>query len=251
MMLALIGLGMVGGFLSGLLGLGGGIIMLPLLTLVPVSGGNVMAVRSAVGVTMLQSLSGSCCAMFVHRSNRCFDPRLALLIGGSAAAGSLAGAVISKLLTEAWIAALFAALAAGALMLMLLPERENVDGVAEVSARTALAVGSGAGVIAGIVGQGGAFFLLPLMIRFLRVPVRVAIGTTAAVSFLSAMAGFAGKWVTGQVPLAAALYVSAGAILGAQAGGRVSHLLSPEALRRCLVVVLLGSTILTIKQVVW
>lgn len=90
------------------------------------------------------------------------------------------------------------------------------------------------GLLGGIVGQGGAFVLIPIMLYVLKIPTRIALGSSVAISFLSALAGFAGKWGTGQIPFVMALVLVTGAVLGAQAGGRLSKRLQTVSLRTIL-----------------
>ncbi len=239
-------LGTAGGCLSGLLGIGGGIIMLPLLITMPQLAGFTIGLRPAVGITMLQSLTGSMTGIFVHRRYRSFDPALALTVGGSAAVGSLGGAVYSRMASERFIAILFALMALTSLLLLLLPEPGRF-GEQESPRPTrypaAVLLGGGVGFLAGIIGQGGAFIILPLMIHVLKVPVRTAIGTSTAVAFLSALAGFLGKWSTGQVPLMWGIAVAIGALIGGLLGGKLSHRLPTVALRRILFVIIAVSAL--------
>lgn len=229
-------LGVLGGCLSGLLGIGGGIIMLPLLITVPQLAGFSIALRPAVGMTMLQSLTGSLSGILIHRKNRALDLPLALAIGGSGAAGALGGAILSRMMSERLIAILFASMALTSLLLLLLPEPDDRRQPELPPTRypAAVALGGGVGFLAGIIGQGGAFIMLPLMIHVLKVPVRTAIGTTTGVAFLSALAGFLGKWGTGQVPLPWGIALSLGALLGGQLGALASHRLETRTLRRIL-----------------
>ncbi len=239
-------LGISGGFLSGLLGIGGGIVMLPLLISLPQLAGFSIGLRPAVGITMLQSLTGSLSGVLIHRRYQALDVPLALAVGGSAAVGSLGGALFSRLLSENSIAILFATMALTSLLFQLFPEPVHLSSAENSTHQrypAAPLLGGGVGFLAGIIGQGGAFILLPLMIYLLRVPLRTAIGTTVAVAFVSAAAGFLGKWSTGQVPLLWGVAVAAGALLGGQLGGVVSHRLSTITLRRLLFLVVAVSTV--------
>jgi uncharacterized membrane protein YfcA len=87
------------------------------------------------------------------------------------------------------------------------------------------------------------------MIHVLKVPVRTAIGTTTAVAFLSALAGFLGKWSTGQVPLLWGIAVATGALIGGQFGGMLSQRLSTVLLQRILFITVAVSAVWICLQV--
>jgi uncharacterized membrane protein YfcA len=103
------------------------------------------------------------------------------------------------------------------------------------------------GTLAGLVGAGGAFLLVPLLITVVGVPIRVTIGSSLAITALSAVTGFAGKLLTGQISWGPALCVALGALPGAQLGTLASRRLSGDWLRRALFVVVL----LTATRVWW
>lgn len=251
LLITLFVLGVAGGCLSGLLGIGGGIIMLPLLTTVPQLVGVPVALRSAVGITMLLSLTGSMSGILIHRKYRALDLSLAVAIGGSGAVGSLGGAVFSRMMSERLIAILFTLMALTSLFLLLLPEPtcpEIEESPSPKRYPASLLLGGGVGFLAGIIGQGGAFIILPLMIHVLKVPVRTAIGTTTGVAFFSALGGFLGKWGTGQVPLPWGIAVSFGALLGGQVGSMLSHRIPTATLRRILFVLVAFSAVRIFMQ---
>jgi uncharacterized membrane protein YfcA len=77
------------------------------------------------------------------------------------------------------------------------------------------------------------------MIHLFGLSFRKAIGTTTVIALLSALAGFIGKWATGQVPLSWAIAVSVGALVGGQLGGMLSFRLSTVTLKRLLFIIVL------------
>jgi hypothetical protein len=99
------------------------------------------------------------------------------------------------------------------------------------------------GLMAGLVGAGGAFLLVPLLLVFVGIPIRVTIGSSLAITVVAAAAGVVGKLATGQVPLAPTLAVVLGAVPGAQLGAFVSRRLTGRSLRRVLFVVILVSAV--------
>jgi uncharacterized protein len=245
-------LGVLGAFVSGLIGVGGAIVMIPLLLYVPpLLGVGALDIKAVAAITMVQVFVAAASGMIAHGRHRAVNRRLALVGGTAMATGSLAGAVTSKYVPERWLLIVFAAMVTVAFALMLLPEPPpDVTAPAEVkeysAVRTALTAG-GVGIVAGLVGAGGAFLLVPLLLVVVGVPIRVTIGSSLAITAVAATAGVLGKAVTGQVPIPPALVVAAGALPGAQLGAAASRRVSGVALRRTLLVVI----VLTGVKVWW
>ena len=117
--------------------------------------------------------------------------------------------------------------------------------LAEVHFNKVLAViiGIVVGILGGIIGQGGAFLLIPLMLYILRIPTRVALGSSVAIAFFSALAGFIGKWGTEQVPFLMAVVLASGAVVGAQVGGKLTKRVQTTTLRGILAVLIAGTAL--------
>jgi len=232
------GLGAIGGFAAGLLGIGGGIIMLPLMLYVPpIFGLPILSVKGAAALTMVQSLFAALSGIWVHRRRGGMDWRLAVYLGLSGATASLAGSWSSQYLQSDIILGLFAMLTVIATGLMFLDPAER-DGTGGVSRILSVAGGFCIGGAAGIVGQGGAFLFVPFMIFVLRIPTRTALGSSLVISALSGIAGFAGRAGTGQIDYFLASALVLGAIPAAQLGGWLSSKLHTVVLRRVLGVVI-------------
>ncbi len=87
-------LGLTGGFFSGWLGIGGGIIMAPLLLYVPAAiGSGVLDMKVVAGLTVVQSLFATGSGVLAHRKARHVSRPLVLWMGAGITAGSLAGAL--------------------------------------------------------------------------------------------------------------------------------------------------------------
>ncbi|MBI5505934.1 MAG: sulfite exporter TauE/SafE family protein [Deltaproteobacteria bacterium] len=237
------GLGFGGGVLSGLLGIGGGILMTPLLLFVPVACRlPALDMQTVAGLTIVQSLFAGLSGLASHRERGNVHFGLALWLGGTMVVTAFGGAWWSRDVSSETLLALFAGLAVAAACLMLVPaahadEERGADRVSFGRAR-AVAVGIVIGFTGGMVGQSGAFMVVPATIHFLRVPVRTAIGTTLAVVVLAALAGTAGKLSTGQVVLPLVLALVPPTMIGARIGARWSGRLRPDVLRRVLALVI-------------
>ena len=245
-------LGVVGAFVSGLVGVGGAIVMIPLLLYVPpLLGVGALDVKAVAAITMVQVFVAATSGMVAHGRRRAVNLRLAATGGVAMAIGSLTGALASHWMRESWLLAVFALMVTAAFVLMLLPTpppdvTQPADERPYSRART-VAVAGGVGVGAGIVGAGGAFLLVPLLLVVVGVPIRVTIGSSLAMTALAATAGVVGKLVTGQVPLGPALLVALGALPGAQLGAAASQRLAGGALKR----ILFGVIVVTGVRVWW
>src|SRR5256886_8147943 len=203
-------LGFVGAFVAGLLGVGGAIVMIPLLLYVPpLIEVGALDIKAVAGVTMTQVLVAATAGVLAHRRHRTVNRDLAWAGGPAMAAGSLAGALVSQYMHERWLLLVFALMVTGAAFLMFVP----VDGVDHTpdarqltfSRPRAAIVSGGVGVAAGLGGAGGAFLLVPLLPVVVGGPIRVTIGSSLAITALAATAGFVAKLLTGPEPRPPAL----------------------------------------------
>src|SRR5512135_603799 len=119
----LVALGLGGGFLSGLLGLGGAIFMIPLLLYVPPAlGVGQLDMKQVAAVSMVQVLSASLSGVIVHHKNKFVSKALLLYMGLFNALGNLAGSVFSRYTKSAFLLAIFATMAVIAAAVMFLPK---------------------------------------------------------------------------------------------------------------------------------
>ena len=239
----LVVLGMVGAFVSGLLGVGGAIVMIPLLLYVPpLLGIGGFDVKEVAAITMVQVFIAAVSGVIAHGRRRAVNARLAATGGLAMAATSLAGAIASLWIHEMWLLMVFALMVTLACVLMFVPAPQpDVAAPAEdreYSRTLTATVAGGVGFAAGLVGAGGAFLLVPLLLVVVGVPIRVTIGSSLAITAVAATAGVIGKLVTGQVPLGPAFVVALGAVPGAQLGAVASQRLAGGALKGILFVVI-------------
>jgi len=231
------------GFLSGLLGIGGGILMFPVLVYGPhFLGLGSIDVRYITGLTMIQGFFASLSAMIFYRRTGFVNIPLVLTLGVTLFISSLIGALMTDQVSERIILLLFGILAILAAVLMVLPRSYKRD---EVSAQEVsfnrpftILIGLALGAVLGLVGQGGAFIIIPVLLYILKVPLRVAIGSMLAIGIFSSTAGLAGKITTGNVPYLMALTMVSGAIPAAWMGGVVGKKTNTKILRWLLAVVI-------------
>jgi hypothetical protein len=247
--LTLVGLGFIGAFISGLVGVGGAIIMIPLLLYVPplLAVGS-LDIKLVAGVTMTQVLVASLIGAWTHGRSAMVHRPLAVIGGIAMALGSLIGAVTSRYVSGEVLLAIFALMTTIALPLVFVPIARVVTPGAEVAFNrtAAIAYPGMIGIVSGMVGAGGAFLLVPVLIALMRVPVRLTIGTSLAIAGVSASMGFLGKALTAQVPFWPAVAVVLGSVSGAPLGATMSRFLPVGVLRAVL-----GALIALVALRVW
>lgn len=241
------GVGVGVGFISGLMGISGGVILVPaLLKIQSLLGMHPdLAVKVAFGTSLFTgfftSLSG---AWHHHREqNVCWPDAIALSLSGTA--GALFGATISAYMTAAVLKPLFGIVVlAVAFILAFRSEHYEYDRCETHSFILMLVVGAAIGTLSALVGIGGGVLLMPFLTLVLGYSPRRAIGTSGAVIPLIVLSGAAGYVVhgwglkglmpfsAGYVNLFFVLCVSATSILLAPLGAKIGTRLHGKWLNR-------------------
>ena len=233
------GLSLITGFLSGLVGIGGGIILGPLLLYVPPAFGlEPLVMRDVAGLTIVQGLLACLGGVFIHRKFHFVSDKLSLTMGITIFIAAGVGGAASGFIANEILLFIFACLAFAAAILMIKPVRNDLEkpDAAAVHFRwpRAVSVASGVGLLGGMVGQGGSFILIPLMSSYVKIPTRIAIGSNLAIVMLSSMAAFISKAATGQIQWLMTIPIVLMVIPFASLGGYVSSKISVLWLRRIL-----------------
>jgi uncharacterized membrane protein YfcA len=232
--------GLLASFLSGLLGIGGGIVLTPALLYAPhLFGAGAISVKIVTGLTVVQAIAGSVLGAWRHRAYGNVSRELVLLMGPPAAIASLAGAYLSRDISDRVLLAIFAAFSLVGAIILLLPVESQDAGARDVRVNAPLAVGLAVfiGAFGGMVGIGAIAFILAALVYFLRVPPRVAIGTSLGIGLFGAIAALVGKAATEQVDPRLAVIVVATAVVASPIGAWLSVRTRTDVLMRVLAVI--------------
>lgn len=249
----LLALGLAAGFLAGLFGIGGGMLMVPFLTLILSHQGvdASMAVKMAIATSMATIMFTSLSSVRAHhRRGAVRWPLVRGMAPGIVAGGLLAGAGLFALLKGQALALVFGLFVAFSATQMLTGKKpaahRQMPGLAGQAA-----VGSGIGFLSGLVGAGGGFVSVPFM-TWCNVPIHNAVATSAALGVPVALASTAG-YVAGGWGLPAALpgafgylylpalgVIAVASVLMAPMGARAAHAMNVAQLRRAFAVLLYG-----------
>ena len=231
---------LIASFLSGLLGIGGGVVLTPLLLyLPPALGVGALPVKIITGLTIVQAISGSVLGAFRHRSYGNVSTRLVLLMGPTGAAASLVGALISRDTSDRVLLGIFALLAIVTAVMLLLPVESQEVGTGDLHASVPLAIGISVvlGFLGGMVGIGAIATIIGTLVYLLRVPPRIAIGTSLGIGMFAAVAALIGKAATSQIDPPLAAIVALVALVASPIGAYISVRTAPPVLMRILAAV--------------
>jgi uncharacterized membrane protein YfcA len=236
--------GTVTGVFSGLLGIGGALVIIPILLYLPEYVGlPSLSMHIITGISAMQTTFATLAASYFHRKTGNVNDSIVLKIGIGIAIGSLSGAILAKYLPEValmWIYAAFIGVAA----LLLLLRKDPAVGEEKAPAKSVtvmkgLSFGVCIGLPAGALGFAGSVVIIPLLNTLFSIPLAVAISTGTHIAFIASLMSFLGKLGTGQIEIISALIISVSATTGAYLGSKLNKKLSSNFLRYLLLFLIL------------
>ena len=269
--------GAAAGLFGSLLGLGGGVLLVPLLTLV-----FGLDLRAAVGVSLVSVIVTSSAAAGVYLERNLANLRLGMTLELFTAIGALVGGLIAFLIDERWLALLFAGLLVYVAITMLRAREPAPDDVTRLpldtdddqdlhvepprptdlaSFRSAalahlsgdtyavrhlgrgVAGSTGAGVVSALLGIGGGIIKVPLMHVGMGVPLRVATATSNLMIGITAAASAVIYLLRDEVDPYTVGPVAIGVFVGASIGSRAAHRIELRVLNLLFVAVLLWTAL--------
>lgn len=257
----LVGVGI--GVLSGLLGIGGGTIMVPVFRLA-FGLSPLMSTATSLFTIIPTSISGA----VSHIKGKTCVPKLGLAMGLGGAITSPVGVWLAGI-SPAWLVMLAAALIIGYSAVNMLRKaikapsarrKEESDGAVQAPADAAaassdggegrrasedaaipqltkkqlligVAIGLGAGLGSGYVGVGGGFIMVPLMLTLLGIPMKLASGTSLIAILILAIPGTVENALVGNIDYLLGLSVAVGSIPGAILGAHLVKIVPERVLR--------------------
>lgn len=268
-LMVLIGLGLSVGILSGMFGVGGGFILTPLLIILGVP--PIVAVGTGASQVVATAVSGA----IAHWRRGNVDLMMGMVLLGGGLVGTFLGAQLQRYLKSIGQLDLFTSLTYAAVLtviggIMLIEGihaiRKSGDATATrkskrtrgwmdmlpfkrrfhrskiyVSTIVPVAIGLFVGILTAIMGAGGGFILIPMMIFILGMPTRVVLGTSSfQVIFVTAFTTVVQSVVNHNVDIVLGLPLMLGGVFGAQMGVKIGERLKAEQLRLLLALLVLA-----------
>lgn len=241
---AMLAAGLLAGFVAGLLGVGGGIVVVPALfqvfTMLDVD--PAVRMHLAVGTSLATIVPTGLRSALAHHRRGAVDPALLRAWAGPVFVGAVIGSALSGVVAGAVLSGVFAAVALAVAVQMgaLGPQTRLADRLPGQPSKSLM--GTAIGTVSTMMGIGGGTLSVPLLSLF-NYPIREAVGTAAAVGLIIAVPGAAGfalaGWQApglpplslGYVNLVGFAVVVPATVLAAPWGARTAHSMPPRALR--------------------
>lgn len=249
------------GLLGSLVGLGGGIIVVPLLTLV-----FHVDIRIAIGASIISTIATSSGAAAAYVKGGLSNIRVALLLGIATTFGAISGAYIAGFVSARFLYALFGTILAISAIQMLKRKKERKaldkpDALAErlrlsktyydtasqetvtyhvERTRLGLLLMYIAGLVSGLLGIGSGALKVPAMDLAMRLPMKVSTATSNFMIGVTAAASAGIYFFRGDINPFVAGPTALGVVIGAVAGAKLLPKLKAEKVRGIFIVVLIG-----------
>ncbi|MGJ7910112.1 sulfite exporter TauE/SafE family protein [Neobacillus sp. LXY-1] len=242
-------IGFIGSFISGMLGIGGAIINYPMLLYIPVMlGVGHFSAHEVSVITAIQVFFATLGGVLAYRKGGFLNKTLIAYMGISILIGSFIGGFGSTHMPENGINIVYGILALIAVMMMFVPKKgidhfplEQVKFNKWLGAFLAFIVGIGAG----IVGAGGAFLLVPIMLVVLKIPTRMTIASSLAITLISSIGAVSGKILTGQVPILPSLIMVVASLLASPIGANAGKRVNTKVLQVIMGILILATAVKT------
>ncbi len=232
----LIATGFFAGIVGSLLGLGGGIILVPALTLI-----FGLPMTEAVGTSLMGVVAVSTAAAIDFLKSGRADLELGLTLETLTALGALTGGLLAAVIPARSLYILFGVVLFYAAFNMIRPRNrlsEGEDSIYPRNKKIGMGLSLAAGNVAGLLGVGGGVMKVPLLNLVMGVPLKIATATSSYMIGITAATAAIIYLVRGDVDLYKAAAIILGIFFGSRLGASFSYRIDAFALRLLFVAVL-------------
>jgi uncharacterized membrane protein YfcA len=245
MIVLAIALSLLIGVSLGLLGGGGSILTLPILTYA-----IGMETKAAIAASLFVVAVTSSAAVIGHARAGRVQWRTGLVFGAAGMAGAFAGGRLAEYVPGAVLMIAFAVMMVATAVAMLRGRRTTAAASPrEMPVGRVIIDGIVVGIVTGLVGAGGGFLVVPALVLLGGLSMERAVGTSLVVIAMKSFAGFAGHLGHVDLDWGVTLIVTAAAVAGSFVGGSLAGRIPPATLRKGFgVFVLVMAAVVLVKE---
>jgi len=231
------GIGVIGGTVSGLLGIGGGIIMIPLLLYF-----TDVDTKAATAISMIQVFFASSFGALFNYLQKNIKVKYALYFGLSSMTFSLIGSLLTKYIPSTVIKIVYLFAVSTALLLFFFRNNKGEEETVFNKNKFLKVVPLGvlAGLIGGILGVGGGFLYVPILVYFFNFYICSAVGTSLLIVLFNSIPGVIGKIFAAKFDISTAVIIAVGAIGGSKLGTYLNKRIKPVIIKVIFTILLVA-----------
>ncbi len=254
--LTFFGIGVLGGLVAGFLGIGGGILVIPILLYIT----NV-EIKTATAVSVVQTLFAGSFGTLFNYLQKNINFRFALVFGLSSACSYFFGSYFTGYIQDTAIKVVYlcAVMLAMGLFFLRSDSGSNIyrdEGVKYIvldkkACFKIIPISLVSGFAFGLLGIGGGSLYVPLLVTLFNFPLKVAIGTSLMIVFCNAIFGVVGKLLVVRFDFFIGLSVALGAIAGSRMGTYLNIKIKPKVIKIIFIIILVITIIRVIMDLLY
>lgn len=221
-------IGVIGGTVAGLMGIGGGTVIVPLLLYL--SG---VEIKAATAMSMVHIVFASISGTIFNYFQKTIIFKYALYFGLSSMAFSFLGGYFTRFIPDLTIKIMYLVALTVSFILLLLRSKiaEHKTGPVKKDIFKIIPIGAVAGFMGGLLGIGGGFLFVPALLFFMGLPMSIATGTSLGAIIFTSIPGLLGKVLSVDFNILFGIVVGIGGIGGARLGTYLKRKISQSVTR--------------------
>ena len=241
-MIELVLLGTIVGVLSGFFGVGGGTILVPLLLMIGYE------TKVAIGISVVQMVFSSVYGSYLNNKKGTLDSPMVVVIGIGGFLGALLSGFITSEFNDKTLEMVFLSFAIFALLRLFFKTKEHKD-QREVSKAVLFSIGVPLGALSMTIGVGGSIILVPILVGFLRVPLKKAISAGLFFVVFSSISGLISHSMSSNVDFRSGIIIGVASLLGVYIGIMLKDAVNEKLQRNLLVTFYLSVVLYLIQRI--
>lgn len=239
------GIGILDGVIAGLLGIGGGVLIIPILLYITNT-----EVKIATAISAVQVFFASSSGTLFNYLQKTINFRYAVIFGLSSAVTYFFGSYFTQYIPGITIKIIYLCVVVLAIILFFIKKNNKGKNLDNETASTLIPakkdyfkiipIALVAGFAFGILGVGGGLLYVPLLVILFDLPLKIAIGTSLMIVLFNAIPGIVGKLLVIRFDIFIGVAVALGAIVGSRIGTYINKKVKPQIIRIIFILLLVA-----------
>jgi uncharacterized membrane protein YfcA len=243
MVIELVLVGIFIGTMSGFFGIGGGMILVPILLVLG------FEIKDAIGISIVQMVFSSIFGSYLNHKKGSLIVGEGIFVGLGGFVGGYAGGAVTHLVSDSVLQFLFLGILLFALLRLFFSKHHTDDSQTKTLNKGLLfAIGAVIGIFSITLGIGGSIILTPILVGLLHYPIKKAVSAGLFFVVFSSIAGLISRLMNGTIDFHNGLIVATASLFGVALGIWFKDHVKDTHHKMALLVLYLGSTVILMKK---